>query len=91
MADTNTQVDSNGDGPFMLTTTDNPYDPFTQWSEWFAFDVSHGHHTCSLLARLTLTSNDLSFQDEDLALQQAIDEVAKENVSGMHRKVSRKS
>lgn len=74
---------------YMLTTVDNPFDPFTQWQEWFAFDESNGYHSCSLLARVTITSDELSDVDQDLAIQQAIDEVVRENVSGMHRKVSR--
>jgi hypothetical protein len=27
---------------YMLTTVDNPYDPWTQWDEWFAWDQSAG-------------------------------------------------
>ena len=26
----------------MLTTSDNPYDPFTQFDEWYAFDERKG-------------------------------------------------
>jgi hypothetical protein len=81
MADSNTEV-------FMLTTVDNPYDPFTQWDEWYAFDESSGYHSCSLLARLTITSDELSDLDQLIAVQSAIDEIVRENVSGMHRKVS---
>lgn len=76
---------------YMLTTVDNPYDPFTQWAEWFAFDESSGYHTCSLLARLTYTSDELSETDQEIAIQTAIDEIVRENVSGMHRKVSREN
>lgn len=74
---------------FALTTVDNPFSPFTEWSEWFAFDERHGYHTCALLARITVTSDELSDADQDLAVQQAIDEVVRENASGVHRKVSR--
>ena len=73
---------------FMLTTVDNPFNPFTQWDEWFAYDMKMGYHTCALLARVTVTTDELSDVDQDLTLQQAIDEVVQYNVSGMHRKVS---
>ena len=49
---------------FMLTTTDNPYDPFTQFDDWFAFDESMGYHTCSYLARVCKTSEDFSEADD---------------------------
>ena len=48
----------------MLTTVDNPHDPFTEYTAWYAFDVAAGHHTNSFLARLVKTSDDLS--DDDL-------------------------
>jgi hypothetical protein len=75
----------------MLTTVDNPHDPFTEFDLWYAYDTQAGHHTCSLLARIVVTSDDLSDADQSLALEQAIDEIARENVSGVHRKVSRET
>lgn len=89
MADTNNNVEgSEVDVVYMLTTTDNPFNPFTEWDQWFAYDEQLGHHTCALLARVTHTSDELSDVDQDLTLQQAIDEVVQYNVSGVHRKVS---
>jgi hypothetical protein len=72
----------------MLTTVDNPYDPFTQYDEWLAFDQRLGYFTIEYLARITITSSELSETDQDLAIEQAIDEIVEYNVSGMHRKVS---
>jgi hypothetical protein len=71
----------------MLTTVDNPYDPWTQWDEWFAWDQDAGYHTPGLLARVARTSDDLSEADQSIAVQDAIDEVVRENVLGVHRKV----
>lgn len=73
----------------MLTTTDNPFDPFTQFEEWYAFDESKGHHTCGYLARITKSSDELSQEDEDLAIEAAIDEIVKFNVFGIYKKVTR--
>ena len=72
----------------MLTTVDNPYDPFTQFDEWYAFDEAAGYHSSALLARIVKTSDDLSEADQSLAIEQAIDEVVHENVLGIYRKVS---
>lgn len=73
----------------MLTTTDNPYDPFDDWDNWYAYDYRKGYHTPGLLARICVTSDELSEPDQELAIEQAIDEIIAENVSGVHKKVSR--
>lgn len=73
----------------MLTTVDNPYDPFEEYDEWYAYDFRHGHHTPALLARVAVVSDELSDEDIDLAIEQAIDEIVRENVSGVHRKVTK--
>lgn len=73
----------------MLTTVDNPFDPFTQFDEWLVYDSQAGYETPSFLARIARTSNELSSADEDLAVEQAIDEIVRENVLGIYRKVSR--
>ena len=72
---------------YMLTTVDNPFDPWTQWDEWFAWDMNAGYHTPGLLARIARLPEDLSEADEQLAIQEAIDEIVQENVLGVFRKV----
>lgn len=76
---------------YMLTTTDNPFDPFTRFDEWLEYDTSMGYNTSSFLDRIAKVSNELSEPDQALAIQNAIDEIVQENVSGMWRKVSRNS
>lgn len=75
------------DSPPMLTTIDNPYDPFTQFDEWYAFDEQKGYHTCSYLARIAKTSNDLSESEQAFAINIAIDEICRLNILGIYRKV----
>lgn len=36
----------------VLTTYDNPWNPFTHWDEWYAFDLANNYNTCGLLARV---------------------------------------
>lgn len=71
----------------MLTTVDNPYNPFTQFDEWMRFDESSGYFTTNYLARLTLSSGDLSDADQSSAIEHAIDEIVNENINGMYRKI----
>jgi len=79
------------DNEHMLTTIDNPYDPFTEFDAWYAFDEAAGYHTTAFLARVVRSSDDLSEADQSLAIEDAIDEIVKENVSGIHMKVSASS
>lgn len=71
----------------MLTTVDNPFNPRTKFDEWNAWDTQAGYHTLALLGRIVNTSDDLSEPDQELAIDLAIDEIVKENVSGMHKKI----
>ena len=76
---------------WRLTTVDNPYNPFTQFLEWFAWDAAHGYHTPGLLARIAVTSDELSEVDQLIAINQAIDDIVNENYLGVLKKVSRSS
>lgn len=55
----------------LLTTKDNPFNPFTQWDEWYAYDEGMDYHTCSYLARVAFSSDELSSTDELEALETA--------------------
>lgn len=72
----------------MLTTVDNPFDPWTQFDSWYTWDESAGYHSMSFLDRVTRSSPVLSDSEQDEALERAIDEIVRENVSGMWKKVS---
>lgn len=56
-----------------LTTTDNPFDYFTQFDAWYAFDVAHGYNCCGVLARFARTSDALSHDDNLIEIERAID------------------
>lgn len=57
----------------MLTTKDNPYDPFTQFDEWYLYDELNGHHTCGLIDRLSQTSDELPSRTNKLIIDEAIE------------------
>ena len=61
----------------MLTTFDNPFDPFTQFDLWFQFDEEKGYHSCSYLGRIAKTSDSLSDSENDKEIERAIDEIIK--------------
>lgn len=72
----------------MLTTVDNPFDPFVQYDEWFRWDQAAQYNTPGLLARVARLSDELSEADQEVEIERAIDEVVTENVLGVLKKVS---
>ena len=76
-------------GDVCLTTADNPYDPFTQFREWYAFDSEKGYHTAEYVARIARMSNGISDEDNERAVEDAIDEIIAFNLTRNYRKVIR--
>ena len=72
----------------MLTTADNPFNPITQFDDWYEYDESKGYCTSGYVARIAKTSDDLSKNDQDLAIQAAIDEIISMNPDGFYKKVT---
>ena len=73
----------------MITTVDNPFDPFTQFDEWYAYDISKGYFTCSYLARIATIATEISDLDANLMNEKAIDEIIKFNPLGIYKKIEK--
>lgn len=71
----------------MLTTFDNPYNPFTQFLEWFQFDFVSGYHTCGLLARIAQHSSDLSEADQLMIIDEGISTILDNDVLGIYCRI----
>jgi hypothetical protein len=74
-----------------LTTTDNPYDPFDNYEEWFMFDVEKGYNSSAYLARIAKTSDCLSEKENANEIERAIDEIIKYDFMNIYIKVKRKT
>ena len=59
----------------MLSTIDNPFNPFEDFNSWFLFDVEKGYNSCSYLARIAKTSNEFTEEEEAEEIERAIDEI----------------
>lgn len=59
----------------MLSTSDNPFNPITNFDEWLQYDEVKGYRCCSLVDRLAQTSEELSEADNDAILEEAIDRI----------------
>lgn len=73
----------------MLTTTDNPYDPFDQYDEWYAEDSRLGYNSPSYLARIAVETEELGPALYHQHIEDAIDEIVEMNLTGTYKKVTR--
>ena len=68
----------------MLTTTDNPHDPRTNFDEWLAYDESMGYNTLNYLARVANVSVDMDEEEALPLIEEATEEILKVNVLGIY-------
>lgn len=74
----------------MLTTVDNPFDPFDDFTSWFLFDIEKGYDSCGKVMRIAKLSDDLTEKEEDVEIERAIDEIIKYDPLDVYKKVTRK-
>ena len=75
----------------MLTTIDNPFNPFEEFDKWFLFDVEKGYNSCAYLARIARTSDQLTEKENNEEIERAIDEIIKFDFTNIRKKVKRTS
>ena len=75
----------------MVTTKDNPWNPFTNFDEWYAWDVSMGYNTCGILGRLAKTSRELPDSMNEEAIDEAIEKMTNGIFKGIFIKVTKDS
>ena len=75
----------------MLTTFDNPYNPFDEFTLWLMFDKEKGYNTCEYLARIVQLSDDLSEKEIDEETERAIDEIIKYDPLNIYKKVTKEN
>lgn len=76
-------------GEYALTTIDNPYDPFEQFESWFLFDTEKGYNSCSYLARIAKTTDDMTEIEKNIETERAIDEIIQYDFTNMRKKIKR--
>lgn len=74
----------------MLSTIDNPFNPFENFKSWFAFDIEKGYNSCSYLGRIAKTSEQLSDVENDEEIERAIDEIIQYDIFNIYIKVKEK-
>ncbi len=73
----------------MLTTIDNPFDPFEQFTSWLLFDKEKGYNSSERLMRIANISDDMTQKEVDEEIERAIDEIIKYDFMNIYVKVKK--
>ena len=78
----------------MLSTVDNPYNPFTEFDEWYAFDDMKAREEnrptcCSYLAKMMKESDDISEKELEEITEAVIDDICELNLNGKFIKITK--
>lgn len=74
----------------MLTTFDNPYNPFDNFDDWYRYDCDNHYDSCGLLARQIGNVLDDSMPTEEIKVtESAIDEIVRNDVLNRYTKVQK--
>jgi hypothetical protein len=79
------------DNDYLLTTFDNPYDPFTQNALWQLFDKDKGYNTLDYLARVIKLSPEMTQKEEDAAYDEAVDTIIANDFLNIYKRVFRQN
>lgn len=74
-------------GTCMLSTIDNPFNPFDDFRSWFQFDIEKGYNSCSLLARIAQFEDDFSVEESNAEIERAIDQIIDNDFLGIYIKI----
>ena len=72
----------------MLSTIDNPYNPFEQFASWLRYDKDFGYNCCERVDRIAQVFDDMSELEVDAEIERAIDEIIKYDFLGVYVKVT---
>ena len=73
------------DSPFMLSTVDNIYSPFSDFQRWYLEDLRLGYDTAGLLARIAANADEFNDFGNDAAMR----DIVTNNYSGKHVMVTK--
>ena len=74
-----------------ITTIDNPFDPFDDFTSWFMFDTEKGYYTSSKVARLTNLRDDMTEKEETEEVERAIDRLIEIDPLDIYKKLIREA
>lgn len=72
----------------MLSTIDNPFNPFEDFISWYMYDMDKDYNCSGLIARLAMTSDEMSTAEENQEIERIIDSIIKYNPRKIYKKVT---
>ena len=74
---------------YAITTIDNPYNPFNDFTSWLLFDSQKGYNTCSYLDRVSEVEDDMTDEEKEAAVEKGIDDIIDNDFLNLYRKVKK--
>ena len=74
----------------MLTTFDNPFNPFDQFDAWQMFDIEKGYQTSERLAKVVKLSDEMSQKEEDEEIERGINVIIQNDILNIYKRVTEK-
>lgn len=74
----------------MLTTFDNPFNPFVDFKSWYMFDCEQGYNTCSRIARLIDEDSEMTDKEAEEERIRVIEFMLKYDLEGKYFKGTQK-
>lgn len=71
----------------MLTTNDNPFNPFEDLDSWFRFDTEKGYNSSSRLMRIAKIEDFMSEEEIEAEIERAIDIIIEQDFLDIFKKV----
>lgn len=72
---------------FMLSTIDNPFNPFDDFTSWYMFDCEKGHNTSSRIARIANIDSEMTQKEVEEERIRAMDLIFRQDFEDKYIKV----
>ena len=72
---------------FMLSTVDNPFNPFDDFTSWHMFDCEKGHNTSSRIARIANIDPEMTQKEVEEEQMRAMDLIFRHDFEDKYIKV----
>lgn len=71
----------------FLSTVDNPYNPFDDFTSWLLYDTEKGYNSSGLIGRLARVTDDMTITEENKEIERVIDDIVKYHPRKIYKKV----
>jgi hypothetical protein len=73
----------------MLTTIDNPFNPYKDFEKWLNYDEEKGYRTLETVARVANVSDEMPDKLYEKEVERAVDFLVRMNALGIYKKITK--